>query len=339
MMIFNIGSVTSRPISEAIEWAKQVEDYGFDSLAYTDDMMYKPGWPLVFAASQHTSRIELGVTVSNAHLTYPAMLAMYAAMLDEMSNGRGILGIGRGHLSVFDQLFKIKPEKPLKTLREAIEMSKRLWRGDKSSYEGEVFYASEEAYLKWNPMTVRADIPVLVGAYGPKAVTMAGGLADRVLAYGVWDTGYANMLQQCIIDGAHEAGRNPNDCQLELEPIFIINDSAEATKAQAREDLAVFLPLLSPIPDHVIEEELLGRINDAYAQKDMETVKSLISDELLGQFCLYGDPSQIIDKIEEKAEATGVTRFSFDMPFETKDIDAYTHLLGQKVMPYFLDKR
>ena len=335
-MKMGVGAVISGTISEAIDWAKLVEDYGFDSMGYTDDIMYKPGWPLCFAASQHTCRVQLGVTVCNPHLTHPAMLAMNAAMLDEMSNGRAYLGIARGHLEMFDQMFKVKPAKPLQAVREAIELSKRLWRGDKTSYEGEVFHASEDAHLKWNPMPARADIPVLVGAYGPKAVTMAGGLAHRVLAYGVWDQGYANMLQQCIVEGAKEARREPSECELELEPVFIIKDSAEEAKAKAQQDLAMYYPLLSPITDHVIEKELLQRMKDATAQEDLEAVKSLISDELLDQFCLYGTPSRVIDKIEEVTTATGAKRISFDMPFESKDVNEYIHLLGKYVVPHFL---
>ncbi len=336
-MKLGVGAVSLGGFSECLEWAKLVEGYGFDSMGYTDDAMYKPGWPFCYAAALNTSRVQLGVTVSNPILTHPSILASNTAVLDEMSNGRAYLGIARGHLEIFDMMFKIRPVKPLTMLREAIEMSKRLWSGDKTPYEGEVFYASEEACLKWS-LPVRADIPVLVGAWGPKAVTMAGGLANRVLAYGVWDKGYANLLQKCIVDGAKRAGRDPAECQLELEPIFTIKESAEEAKEKAREDLAMFFPYLSPIVDHVIEPELLGRLNEAVGHGDMQKAKALISDELLDRFCLYGTPTRVIERIEEVTAATGATRVSFDMPFNPADVTEYIHLLGKKVMPHFAGK-
>lgn len=335
---FGVGTVISGTISQAIEMAKLVEGYGFDSMAYTDDIMHKPGWPLVFAASQHTSRVELGVTVSNPHLQHPAMLAMYTGMLDEMSNGRGFLGIARGHIEYFDMMFKIKPKKPMQALREGIEMCKRLWSGDKTPYEGEIFYASEEAYLKWENMP-RADLPVLVGTYSPKTVTMAGGLANRILAYGVWNRQYKELLDQCVAKGADEAGRDPSECVLELEPVFNICEDGTTSKEKCRHDLAWSLPWLSPMVDHVVDKEILDKLKAATAAEDLETAKSLVSDEILDQFCLYGTPDQIIEKIEEKQDTLNMKRLSFDMPFEQQDINNYTNLLGKKVLPHFLAKR
>ncbi|MFO1466160.1 MAG: hypothetical protein U1F35_06960, partial [Steroidobacteraceae bacterium] len=63
--------------------------------------------------------------------------------------------------------------------------------------------------------------------------------------------------------------------------------------------------------------------------------KSLISDELLDEFALYGTPAQIIEKIERKEAEVGLREMSFDMPFAPDDIDQYIRLLGRKVIPHF----
>ena len=339
-MKMSIGICAQGPIFQCLEWAKIVEGYGFDTLGYTDDMMFKPGWPIANLASQHTSQIELGVMISNPHTTHPAILAMNAAMLDEMSNGRAFLGIGRGDLPRLRGILNVVPAKPLQALREAIEFSKRLWCGDTTPYRGKVFFGSEEAHLLWDPGPARANIPVMVGAWGPKAVTMAGALAERVQSFGVWNPVYANMLQECIANGAREAGRDPSECELEMEPVVSIKKDGEEAKALVLNELAMFIPMLSPLDEYAIEDkELLGRIKEATRQQDVETAKSLISDDILDKFALYGTPTQVIDKIEAMVDATGVKRISFAMPFEPEDVIERIHQLGKNVVPHFLAKR
>ncbi|MFO1467563.1 MAG: LLM class flavin-dependent oxidoreductase [Steroidobacteraceae bacterium] len=334
-MKFTIGMVANGAITQAVEWAKVVEDFGFDKLGYTEDMMYKSGWPSLFLASQVTKRIKLGVTLSNPNTTHPAILATYAAMLDEASNGRAFLCLGRGHLQVLKSQLNVVPEKPLTALREAVQYCKRLWRKDPTPFEGEVFYGSSEAVFNFDP--IRSEIPVLVGAWGPKAVRMSGAEADGVLAYGVWNNDYIRRMQQQVQAGAGEKGRNLQGFAIDVEPVFHIAEDGNEAKEKAREMLAMFINILTPITD-IIDPELFGRICSAIERQETEKAKSLISDELLDEFALYGTPAQIIEKIERKAAEVGLREMSFDMPFAPDDIDQYIQLLGRKVIPHFRKK-
>ena len=141
-MKFTVGIIANAPISQSLEWAKHAEGYGFSNLGFTEDMMFKSGWPLLFLASQVTSRIHLGVTLSNPNTTHPAILATYTAMLDEASGGRAFMCMGRGHLEVLKSMLNVVPPKPLVGLGEAVAYCKRLWRKDPTPFSGQVFFGT-----------------------------------------------------------------------------------------------------------------------------------------------------------------------------------------------------
>lgn len=331
-MKFTVGIIGNAAISQSLEWAKQVEAYGFDSLGFTEDMMFKSGWPLLFLASQVTSRISLGVTLSNPNTTHPAILATYTAMLDEVSGGRAFMCMGRGHLQVLKSMLNVVPPKPLVGLGEAVAYCKRLWRKDPTPFVGQVFFGTEEAVLNYDP--IRPDIPILIGAWGPKAIQMAGAEADGLLAYGVWRSAYIRKVQDLVAAGAREKGRVLNNFSIDVEPIFHISEDEAEAKDRALNWVAWTLSILTPMTDF-IEPELLARICQANEAKEMDLAKSLISDEILDAFALYGTPRQIVEKIERKQSEVGLKEISFGMPFETEVISSYIHLLGRDVLPHF----
>jgi 5,10-methylenetetrahydromethanopterin reductase len=336
-MKMSLAVISQASVTQCLDWARKAEEYGFDTLAFTDDMMYKPGWPIVMLAAKETERIELGITLSNPHTTHPAILASNAAILDEISDGRAFFGIGRGHLQVFKSMLNVAPTKPLAAVRESIEFAKRLWRNDPTTFNGEVFHGSEEAMLQWTPP--RPDIPFLVGGWGPRIARIAGAHADRLLTYGAWHAGYGNELRVQIKAGAESVGRVGSACELEMEPVFTISDDGAEAKARAKFHLSGVIDILSPMSDFIVEPELLARINAEVASGNLNTAASLISDDVLDGFALYGTPHEVIDKIEAMEAEAAITRISFGMPFAQDEITQYIHLLGQTVVPHFLGKR
>ncbi|MDR6637040.1 LLM class flavin-dependent oxidoreductase [Paenarthrobacter nitroguajacolicus] len=336
-MKMGLAIIPQAPVEQCLEWARKADTYGFDSLAYTDDMMFKPGYPVAMLAAKETTRIELGITLSNPHTSHPAILASNAAVLDEVSGGRAFFGIGRGHIQEFKRMLGLDPKRSLQAVAESIQFAKRLWRNDETPFNGEIFTGTEAAMLAWTP--VRPEIPVLIGGWGPAMARVAGAHADRLLSWGLWHSGYATELRRQISSGAESVDRKTEAAQLEMEPIFAISEDADEAKATARAMLAVSMKLLSPMSDFVVEVDLLNRINAHIALGEFESAGELISDDILNSFTLYGTPHQVIEKIEAMADEANLTHLSFGMPFHQAEIDSYINLLGEKVLPHFLAMR
>jgi 5,10-methylenetetrahydromethanopterin reductase len=332
MVQLSFGISGGKSIGEYITLAKLAEEYDFHTLSIFDDLMFKPAWPILFAVAPHTQRIRLGPSVSNPYLIHPAILAENAALLDEISGKRAYLGIGRG---AFLDFLEVQTPRPISAVREAVELARRLWRGDRTAYHGRVFHATESAHLMWEPE--RSDIPIMVGTWGPKMCRMAGALANEVKAGAMWSATYANHMWEHIDAGARDAGRDPKEVGLVLGPLTSISENREDARIFAQRTLAFYLPYLTPMPEFVgVEAEEIARVQAATASGDVDAAAALVPDLALEHFALYGAPQDVIEQIERMVETTHVTRIEFGMPHGPDGSQAAIRLLGQQVVPHFL---
>lgn len=133
---FSVGLQGSYPIRDYIEKAQRIESYGFDEVHVYDDLMFKPAWPLLTLIGEHTERIKVGPGIITPQIVHPCYHAGNIAELDELTNGRAVLGIARG--AFFEFLGIEKQEKPITMVREAIQIIRRLLSGDRTAFHKEV---------------------------------------------------------------------------------------------------------------------------------------------------------------------------------------------------------
>jgi len=331
MVQLSVGISGGKTLVEYIELARLVEDYGFHTFSVFDDLMFKPAWPILFMVAPHTSRIRLGPSICNPYLTHPALLAANAALLDEATGGRAYFGVGRG---AFLDFVGMASPRPITAVRETIDIARRLWRGDRTPYEGKVFQGTADAYLQWKPL--RPEIPIMVGTWGPKMCRMAGGVADAVKAGGSWSISYSRYMWEHIAAGASEAGRTPEEVGMVLGPLTAISEDRQAAEQAARRTLAFYLPYLQPMPAYVgVEQEEIDRVQAATAAGDYDGAAALLSANALDNFALYGNAHDCIEQIERMVAETHVSRIEFGMPHGPDGSVAAIRILGEKVLPHF----
>jgi 5,10-methylenetetrahydromethanopterin reductase len=330
MVQLSIGFSGGKPLNDYITLAQMVDQYGFHTLSIFDDLLFKPAWPILTLLAHHTRRVRLGPSIANPYLIHPAILAGHIALLDELSNGRAYLGIGRG---AFLEFLELEQPRPITTVREAIELIRRLLRGDPRPYQGQVFRATEGASLHWQPP--RADIPIMVGTWGPRMCAMAGELADEVKAGPMWNVEFARDMWSHICQGAERVGRDPETIRLVFGPLTSISEDRQEAKALARRTLAFYMPYLNPMPEKVgVDPVEIQQINAAAGRGDYTEATRLISDLCLDSFALYGTPHDCIAQIERLVAESPVRRIEFGMPHGPDQIKAI-QLLGEQVLPHF----
>ncbi len=318
-------------MSEYVELARLAEQYRFHTLSIFDDLMYKPAWPILFAVAQHTQRIRIGPSVCNPYLIHPAILAGNVALLDELSNGRAYLGIGRG---AFLDFVHVQTPDPITTVRESVDLIRHLLRGERTPYHGKVFHATEAARLQWQPP--RAEIPIMIGTWGMKMCRMSGTVADEVKAGSMWSSAYGRLMWEQIVAGAQAAGRDPAQISLVFGPLTSIAEDRDQAKAFARRTLAFYLPYLSPMPEVIgVAADEVARVQAATARGDYAEAAAQVSDLCLDNFALYGTPGDIIAQIERMVDETAVRRVEFGMPHGPGGSAEAIHLLGKHVLPHF----
>lgn len=327
---FSVGLSGDKPMREYVELAQLAERHGFHTVTVADDLMFKPVWPILCVIAQNTRTIRVGPSVTNPYLVHPAILAGNAALLDEISDRRAYLGIGKGAFLEFLELDQLRP---LTTVREALELIRRFLSGDRAPYEGTVFRASDSAFFRWDPP--RADIPLLVGTWGPQMCEIAGELANEVKAAATWNPEYARLLREHIESGERRAGRPAGSVQLCLGPLSSIAEDGRAAKTAVRAALAVYLPYLSPMPESVgIEVEELQRVKAAGDRGDYEEAAAQLSDLSVESFSLAGTPDEFVRSIENVLDRVPVDRIEFGTHHSPNETEAI-RLLGERVLPHF----
>ncbi len=124
-----------------------------------------------------TSKVQVGTAIANAALRPPVLAAKTAVQLDHASNGRFVLGLGTAN-AIMNGRFGIAPFAPLKMIEEYVAVVRAVLVGDIGGFTGDVF---RTGMVPLDGPVVRADLPVYLGALGPRMLALAGRIADGVI--------------------------------------------------------------------------------------------------------------------------------------------------------------
>ena len=215
---------------ETLELVRLAESLGFDSAWVSEHHGssdgYLPSLLLMLAAfAAVTERIELGTGLILTPFHDPLRLAEDAAVADQISNGRLILGLGLGWREEEFRMFGVpRPERATRTA-ETIEVLRRAWTGDRFSFQGKAFRYDR---VKVTPPSARAGgIPIYLGGYKERAVRRAGELADGYIR----DAGPPEDVRSALEhldEGARAAGRDPRTLALTLMQNAFVSRGADA---------------------------------------------------------------------------------------------------------------
>jgi 5,10-methylenetetrahydromethanopterin reductase len=294
-----------------------------------EDLMFQPAWQPLLLMAQHTRRVRLGPAIVSPYLRHPALIAGEFAQLNEAARGRAYLGLGRG---AFLEALGMDQQRPIATVRETVEMVRRLIQGGRQPYEGQVFQATVEAYLRWEPPY--REVPILIGTWGPKMAALAGRVAQEVKIGGCWNPDFVPLMRNYVARGAREIGRDAAEIGIVLGAVTVVSkDRAEAV-ALARREVAMYLPVVMRLdPTLQVEEGERQAVEAAIARGDEAGAASAISNATLCRLACFGTPEDIIAQVEALAQA-GVSRVEFGTP-HGRDEAAAIRLLGERVAPYF----
>jgi F420-dependent oxidoreductase-like protein len=159
---------------ELIDCVRAADECGYDSF-WMPEVWEHEAFSILTQIAMRTRRIGLGTGVVNVFSRSPALIAMSAATLDEISGGRFRLGLGTSGARVIQDFHGLPYARPLTRLRETIEIVRMLIRGEQADFAGDNFQLSRFR-LGFKP--VRDHIPIYVASLGRKALEQLGETAD-----------------------------------------------------------------------------------------------------------------------------------------------------------------
>jgi 5,10-methylenetetrahydromethanopterin reductase len=197
------------PVAQLAERARLAEACGFETVWLADERFYREVYSIWARVALATSCVGLGPCVTDPFARHPALTAMAIATLDEISEGRAVLGLGAG-ISGFAEL-GIRPQKPPRAIRESIELIRALLRGQYVNVEGEVI-SFRDGHLSFKP--IRSDIPVYVASNGPLGQRTAGAAADGAIMEACGSAAEASAFRAEVERGAASTAREPRAIRL-----------------------------------------------------------------------------------------------------------------------------
>ena len=292
---------SEHPHGVLLETARLIESTGLGTLWYADERFYYETYTGLGAVATATSRIRLGPGVSDPYTRHPAITAAAMASLDELSGGRAVLGYAAG-ASGFESL-GITATRPAATLREAIDIIRRLWRGERVTSDGPEIRI-HDGYLK----IPARELEIYLAADGPHVLRLAGAVADAAV------TGHcaspkilAPRLAE-IARGAREAKRTTRPKIVARLDVSIARDRATAlqvAKVRIGRYLWARYPNIAYLPQHELElpAELDRRLKAAGPFRRTHELDyfrpfvDAIPDDFVAPLVLVGTPADVAEQL------------------------------------------
>ena len=213
---------------ETLDLVRLAESVGFDSAWVSEHHGASDGYlpsllPMLAAFAASTERMQLGTGIVLAPLHDPLRLAEDAAVVDQLSGGRLILGLGIGWRPEEFRMFGVpRSERAVRTA-ETIDILRRAWTGRRFSFEGSAF--SYDRVKVTPPPAREGGIPIYLGGYADAAVRRAGRMADGFIT----DADAIEEVRPALSkldEAARSAGRDPRSLGIALiQNAFVANDA------------------------------------------------------------------------------------------------------------------
>ncbi len=299
---------------------RAIEQAGYDG-ARTAEMNHDPFLPLLLAA-EHSQSLELATSIAVAFARSPMNLANIGHDLNAYSKGRFTLGLGSQIRPHITKRFSMQWGAPAAQMRELVLAMRAIWAnwydGAALEFVGE-YYTHTLMTPAFTPENTDFGAPkVILAAVGPKMTEVAGEVADGLIIHPFSTLAYIeNVTLPAIERGLAKAGRARENFEISYSAFVVTGrDEAEfaASKKAARERIAFYgsTPAYKGVLESIGVGELQGELNAMSKQGRWQEMGTLISDDIINEFSVMGEPSSIVgEMLSRYAHFTDRTSASF----------------------------
>ena len=314
MALFSLAFEGDKRVDLYRKLAERMEDYDFYSMQVYEHLPFKPSWPIVFHIAKYTKRILLGPVTVPVFLHDPLTLARNLAVLDELTEGRAILGISRG---AYGEYLGRNIDRSMKTVLDCVGAVYSLIHGD--TREGEA-HSAERARARWLEGT---RVKIFVGTSGPVLASRASGTSavDGIVVDSLWNPSYAKVLRG-VIDGASKKRKRRERVQLIARPFTLI--SKDRSDAEGK-----MIPILKSYLPHLVADSPMLR-HAGLAPEDLAALGEAGFDARIGKLAAIGSVDDIIEQTEAMLEA-GVDHVCYGHPLSVDPLRAVKEI-GERVI-------
>ncbi|MEM3506154.1 MAG: 5,10-methylenetetrahydromethanopterin reductase [Candidatus Bathyarchaeia archaeon] len=329
MVNFGVLFTPEMPVQECVKYAKLAEESGIDYVWVADESPSAPFRDVfvVLAAIAHaTEKVKIGTAVCNPYTRHPALLAFSIATIDELSNGRAVLGIGAGGSLTLRPLGIPMWNKPLTAIREAITVIRKLFDGETVTFEGKIIRAYNVKLF-----TKPKKIPIYMAARGDGMLKLLGELADGALLSS--PILHIKYELERIKEGCKKAGRRLNEIEIGNATPFSVSMNKEKAKEAVKSHCTF---MISDFPLKALESVGISKeeqeiVREAFKKGGIEKAKDLITLEMVNALTISGTPEECVPKFKDQIKA-GVNQIIFSSPYGPSIEEAFK-LIKEEIIP------
>jgi F420-dependent oxidoreductase-like protein len=299
---------------DQLKMVREAEAAGYESAWAAEAYGSDTATVLAWLAGQ-TEKIKLGAGIFQMPGRSPAMTAMTAATLDNLSQGRMLLGIGSSGPQVAEGWHGERFGKQIQRTREYVEIVRKALARERLEYDGETYQLplpdGPGKALKLMIHPVQERIPVYLAAIGPNNTKLCGEIADGWLPF-LFSPEYVDEGRQLLQEGADRVGRTIDE-SFDIAPNvnLCIDDDVEKARDSVRPILALYVGGMGSRDKNFYNqavqrygfEEAAKKVQDLYLDGKREEAMAALPAELIDTVALVGPRDKVRDRLAAYREA------------------------------------
>ena len=313
-LAIEIGPIQADTLRQTVEWVQFAEKLGVH-MAFAAEAWWSDAITPIAYLADKTHRIQLATGIMQTTARTPAMTAMSALTLHDLTAGRFVLGLGASGPQVVEGLHSVRYNPPLSRLRETVDICRMIFAGDKVQYQGKVYQMplpdSEGKAIKISHDPV--DIPIYLATLGPNALRYTGSAADGWLGTS-FSPDHAEAHLDYLFAGAGNSDRRLSDLDLCVSVRVELGDDVEAMIERRRAAVAFNMGGMGSAETNFYNDAFkrAGYAKDAIAIQKLwidgkrQEAAQRVPDAMVTQFQALGDRAMVTERLRKYRDA-GVT--------------------------------
>jgi len=293
-------------LRDGLEYVRYAEEKGFDAVWQAESRLVRDAIVPMAAYAAVTEKIKIGSGVINNWTRNIGLLASTFLTLDDLAPGRMICGIG----AWWDPLAEnvgIDRRKPLTAMRETVDIMQRLLNMENVTFDGEFIHVKDIELDVIHGRTEPRNVPIMIGATGPKMLQLAGEICDGVVMNYCVPVEYNKIALENIEIGAKRAGKTLEDIDRPQLVVCSVDEDHDQAFDYTRELLTQYLAqqphiaIASGVSNDIVAE-IQSILGWPATHEQIQAAKHLVSDDLIHRITASGTPEEARAKVDQYRE-------------------------------------
>ncbi len=290
---YSLGSLLT--IEQVLACSKKLNRFKPDTV-WIPETWGMENFSMLSLASKENNFSRIGSSIINIYSRSPSLIAMGAVTVDTISNKRLILGLGTSSQPLVEDFHGDKFERPLKRMKEYVEIIRLILSGKSINYSGEIFSLKNFSLLIKPP---RNTIPIYLAAVNQKMVELTWKIADGVIFY---------LRPKSEIKSTLASMQNQKKIDASLQIITCVNEDSEKAIIRAKKTLAFYVSVGKIYREFLATngfENETKNIYEEYEKNGLQNNHELVPESMVNELCIAGTSDECRIQLKQFRE-TGI---------------------------------